>query len=130
MFASHSKIKVNTSNSISKSKSKELNKSLKIAKGLFASFMLFTLCWLPYGMIVMTDFQDRLPRSAQEYSMLVAHLNSSLNPLLYAMFNPAFQRGYLKLLSCLFCRSRTDSRHDSSVELKMSTVQTKPEIID
>nr|QVK45856.1 G protein-coupled receptor [Proales similis] len=95
MFAS--KIK----NRVAGSHKSDLKRSLKIAKGLFASFMLFTVCWLPYGMIVMLDYADRLPSAVHAFAMLVAHLNSSLNPLLYAIFNPSFQRGYKTFLSIL-----------------------------
>ena len=30
--------------------------------------------------------------------MLIAHLNSALNPLLYGIFNPLFQKGYKNVL--------------------------------
>jgi hypothetical protein len=63
----------------------DLKKSLKLAKGLFASFLLFTLCWLPYGLVVMTDFGDNFPPAVHAYSMAIAHFNSSLNPVLYAV---------------------------------------------
>jgi hypothetical protein len=63
----------------------DLKKSLKIAKGLFASFMLFTLCWLPYGLVVMSDFGDHFPPAVHAYTMAIAHFNSSLNPVLYAV---------------------------------------------
>ena len=42
VFANKNKLKVSATHS----KVKDLSKSLKIAKGLFGSFMLFTLCWL------------------------------------------------------------------------------------
>jgi hypothetical protein len=68
-----------------KSKSRDMARSLRIAKGLFASFLLFTICWLPYGLVVMTDFGDHFPAAVHAYTMALAHLNSSLNPLLYAL---------------------------------------------
>ncbi len=33
--------------------------------------------------------------------MLIAHMNSSFNPILYAVSNPLFQRGYKNLLKKL-----------------------------
>ena len=42
LFANKNKLKVTTANS----KTKKLSKSLRVAKGLFASFLLFALCWL------------------------------------------------------------------------------------
>ena len=41
-YASKNKLKVASANSMTK----DLSKSLRIAKGLFASFMIFTICWL------------------------------------------------------------------------------------
>ena len=54
-------------------------------------------------MIVMLDYADRLPRSAHMFSMVVAHLNSSMNPLLYALTNPLFQKGYGVFIRKLLC---------------------------
>jgi hypothetical protein len=62
-----------------------MNRSLKLAKGLFASFLLLTLCWLPYGLVVMVDFADTWPNSVITYTMDIAHLNSAMNPVLYAL---------------------------------------------
>ena len=55
-------------------------------------------------MIVMLDYSDSLPRSAHMFSMAIAHLNSSLNPLLYAMTNPLFQKGYGLFIRKLLCK--------------------------
>jgi hypothetical protein len=101
---SKAKITAKLAKQTAKSTNAEMKKSIRIAKGLFASFMLFTLCWLPYGIIVMSDYHDQLPRTAHMFSMLLAHLNSSLNPLLYAIFNPGFQRGYLTFFRVLILR--------------------------
>lgn len=52
----------------------------------------------------MKDYQDKLPRTAHMFSMSAAHLNSSMNPLLYAIYNPPFQKGYKLFLRKLFCK--------------------------
>lgn len=85
--------------------------TLKIAKGLFFSYVIFTACWLPYGLVVMTDFGDKLPRTAHMYSMLIAHLNSSLNPVVYAISNPLFQKGYKNFFSLVFCFKNPLNKH-------------------
>nr|QVK45857.1 G protein-coupled receptor [Proales similis] len=97
---------------------KEFKKSLKIAFGLFASFMLFFVCWVPFGFIVMIDFHDQLPMTVHAYFMMFAHLNSSLNPVLYAVCNPAFQRGYKQLILRLICRP--NSVRNATVNLHKS----------
>lgn len=85
---------------------RDLKSSFRIAKGLFLSYFLFTICWMPYGLIVMIDFSDQLPRTAHMYPLLLAHLNSSLNPILYALTNSNFQRGYKNLFYCIFKRKK------------------------
>jgi hypothetical protein len=85
LYANSSKSKISAVNTNGVLKQRDFKRSLKIAKGLFASFMLFTICWLPYGLIVMTDHGDNYPPAVHAYSMAFAHLNSSLNPILYAV---------------------------------------------
>lgn len=90
----------------SKNKANSLSsdvQSIRLAQCLFTSFMLFTVCWLPYGIIVMVDYDDKLPRSAVMFTMTFAHLNSSLNPILYAIFNSSFRRGYVNLFNRICC---------------------------
>jgi hypothetical protein len=67
-----------------RSSASDLYMPVKLAKGLFASFILFTICWLPYGLVVIADFDDNLPGSVITYTMTIAHFNSTLNPVLYA----------------------------------------------
>ena len=100
LHSNRSKKKMIRNGSITRSRHRH---SLRLAKGLFAAFMLFTVCWLPYGLIVMVDFEDKLPRSAIMFTMAIAHLNSSLNPVLYGIFNSAFKRGYYNLFRMIFC---------------------------
>lgn len=68
-------------------------------------------------MIVMLDYADRLPRTAHMFSMEIAHLNSSLNPLLYAIFNPAFQRGYMLVFRLLLRTKPNDVRKSSQAQV-------------
>ncbi|RNA16468.1 melatonin receptor type 1B-B-like [Brachionus plicatilis] len=117
IYSSKIKSKVLASESSGKRKSSDLRKSLRIAKGLFASFTLFAACWMPYGLVVMTDYQDRYYRTAHMYTMSIAHLNSSLNPILYAVFNPAFQKGYVN-----FFRLLTFKRREVSITSKTHTM--------
>jgi hypothetical protein len=83
VFATSAKAKVASKSD--QRNQKDLKKSLKLAKGLFTSFMLFTICWLPYGLVVMIDFGDHFPASVHAYTMAIAHYNSSMNPILYAV---------------------------------------------
>jgi hypothetical protein len=77
-----------------KNSGNNMKHSLRVAKGLFVSYILFVVCWLPYGIACIFDFEDKWPRTVHMYTMLFAHMNSSLNPLVYAISNPLFQKGY------------------------------------
>ena len=78
-------------------------------------------------MIVMLDFQDKLPRSAHMFSMAIAHLNSSLNPLLYALTNPLFQKGYKVFIRKIFCIGESidiqDIKSHTNTNQNVKTVQ-------
>ena len=59
------------------------------------------------GIVGLIDFQDRFPRSVIMYTMTLGHFNSSLNPIIYFVFNSAFRSGCLNLFNKVFCcRSR------------------------
>lgn len=73
-------------------------KELLLAKSLFVSFLFFATFWLPYSLIVLVDFGSMLPQNALMFSMAIAHFNSSLNAIIYALYNPDFRRGYANLI--------------------------------
>jgi hypothetical protein len=77
--------------------------SLHLAESLFGSFLLFATCWMPYGLIVMLDYSDRLPRTALMFATGIAHFNSALNPILYTIFNQSFRHAFSMVYKRLFC---------------------------
>lgn len=89
------------------SKSSETDKSVRIAAGLFGSFALFTLCWFPYGLVLAVDKHDVFNRNVYMFTMAVAHLHSSMNPVLYALTNPAFKIGYKQLFCAILCQRKS-----------------------
>ena len=91
------------SNNISKSSS--LNRSIRLAKTLFASFMLYNICWMPFGLSVMFDFDNKVPRIILLYSTALGLLNSSLNPIIYSIFNSSFRTASMNLFHKICCCS-------------------------
>ena len=81
----------------------------------------------------MSDFQDRYSRSVHLFTVLVAHLNSALNPVLYAVSNPLFRRGYKnfthRICSCLIKtpiqNSIERSQFDNSTDFKFVTIKSQ-----
>jgi len=79
----------------------------------------------------MEDHDDSLPNSVYAFTMLFAHLNSSFNPILYAFFNPQFQRGYKKLMVCILKKTqlivlcpRIESLSDKQSDLNSASNNT------
>jgi hypothetical protein len=85
---------------------KKSHNPIKIAKGLFASFLLFVLCWLPYGLLILIDSNDELPAAAYMYSMTLAHLSPALTPILYALTNSQIKNGYINFFNLMFFRRK------------------------
>ena len=76
--------------------------SRKLFCMLLAITAAFVICWLTY--FIAQVVHDPIPCSLRFWRLFLAHVNSSLNPLLYAVFNDKFRHGYKRLLhSCLCC---------------------------
>lgn len=104
IFLCYMKIFIFAYKSKNKSNSSSLNQSVRLAKGLFGSFMLYVVCMIPMGVTFLIDFfSNNLPISAIMYSQMLSHLNSSLNPILYAVYNSAFRNGCVNLFNKIFC---------------------------
>nr|QVK45859.1 G protein-coupled receptor [Proales similis] len=69
---------------------RRMKRSLAIAKSLFASFALFTVCWVPYGLVIAFGYQDHFPMSVHATVTFMAHINSTMNAVFYMALNPAF----------------------------------------
>ncbi len=90
--------------SYTRKKKIKLEITLRVAKGLFLSFLIFAICWMPYALIIVIDKQDKISQTIYIYSILLATLNSSLNPILYAFTNSQFKLGYKNFFDFLFNR--------------------------
>nr|ANO39009.1 GCR029 [Schmidtea mediterranea] len=82
----------------SKKQNSEANNSMRLARMLFVIYFTFVMCWFPYAVIVLIDFHDSFPAEVHGTLIITAHLNSSLNAILYGFTNIQFRRAYYKLL--------------------------------
>ena len=103
IFFCYSRIYFFAQKSNNTSKSSNFGKSIRLAKTLFASFLLYTLCWMPFGLAVIFDFDNKLPRYIVLYSTALGLLNSSLNPIIYSIFNSNFRSACLNLFNKICC---------------------------
>ena len=102
---------------ISRGMSQKIMRGRKhVAKMLMALALVFAVCWLPYYIVSLyLDFQEEskikdflviLP-----FTILLGHVNSALNPILYFYTSKSFRRYLMKLVHC----KRQSSRQGSPV---------------
>jgi hypothetical protein len=108
----YSRIYVFARKSKKKSKSSSVNRSIHLAKTFFVSFMVYTICWMPFGFIVVFDFDNKLPRSVVMYSTALGIINSSLNPIIFVVFNSNFRKSCDNLFHKIFCCSFMNLRNN------------------
>ncbi|CAF0949684.1 unnamed protein product [Brachionus calyciflorus] len=83
-------------------------RNIQLAKSLFASFITYFICWMPFGLIYLIDSKDILPPEAMVITTVLAHMNSIANPIYFAYFSLSFRKAYLKVLLLIFpCLSRS-----------------------
>jgi hypothetical protein len=77
---------------------------MRLARTLFIIFIVFTICWTPYAIIVVADVRDDFSQELHIFSILIAHTNSSLNSILYGLSDRNFRDSYMYLLGIKYCR--------------------------
>ena len=82
---------------------------IKVARTLFVIVVFFNLCWTPVLVIDLIDTIRGiwiLPREAYVAYSFLATISSALNPVIYGVLNKNFQKEYVKVLRCSYCRLR------------------------
>ena len=77
-------------------------KCLRLAKTLFIIYTVFSICWIPYALLVVIDSKNDLPHELHLYITMFAHLHPSLNWLIYYITNDRYKEAYREILfSCV-----------------------------
>ncbi|XP_042186712.1 adenosine receptor A1-like [Oncorhynchus tshawytscha] len=93
--------------------SKYLDKKLKLAKSLALIVFLFALCWLPLHVMNCILFycpECGMPKSAMYVGVFMTHINSALNPLVYAFRIQRFRAMLVQIFHCcMLCKPTENS---------------------
>lgn len=87
-----------------------LSRERRAARTMSVVMGAFVLCWLPFFLMYVTmSFCDRCQRNTDprvvNFVVWLGYVNSTLNPLIYTVFNVDFRRAFSALLLQPRCRS-------------------------
>lgn len=87
-----------------KKKTQEKKADRKAAKTLSAILLTFIITWTPYNILVLlkpvTASSARIPPQLWDFFYYLCYINSTINPVCYALCNASFRRTYLRILQC------------------------------
>ncbi|KAJ8399581.1 hypothetical protein AAFF_G00409920 [Aldrovandia affinis] len=87
--------------------SKYYHKELKLAKSLALVVFLFALCWLPLHVMNCIDYfcpECTVPKSAMYVGIFMSHINSAVNPMVYAFRINRFRVTLVQIWRrCMLC---------------------------
>lgn len=88
-------------------------KELKLAKSLALVVFLFALCWLPLHIMNCIHFfcpECHVPKFAMYAGIFMSHVNSALNPMVYAFRINRFRVTLIQITHrCMLCKSTEPS---------------------
>ncbi|BFG05652.1 muscarinic acetylcholine receptor DM1 [Drosophila madeirensis] len=88
-----------------KKKSQEKRQETKAAKTLSAILLSFIITWTPYNILVLikpltTCSEHCIPAELWDFFYALCYINSTINPMCYALCNASFRRTYIRILTC------------------------------
>ncbi|XP_071455094.1 muscarinic acetylcholine receptor DM1 [Hetaerina americana] len=87
-----------------KKKTQEKKAEKKAAKTLSAILLAFIITWTPYNILVLlkplTACTKCIPQELWDFFYYLCYINSTINPVCYALCNASFRRTYVRILTC------------------------------
>nr|XP_054763756.1 melatonin receptor type 1B-B-like [Lytechinus pictus] len=79
---------------------------LRLARSIFIIVIMYLVMWLPFSMTILFDTQVVANRNIYIFTFTLAHMNSSVNCVIYGATNKNFRRGYAKFIRMVVCRAK------------------------
>ncbi|CAH1249273.1 MTNR1A [Branchiostoma lanceolatum] len=98
---------------------------IRLIKTLLAVCVAFYVCWLPYAVVVLADFNDHWPRAVHFLAIVMAHGSSSINCLVYGFMNKKFKTAFRKLLGMKTQPNRAGSKKKDTLPLPLALPSIK-----
>ncbi|XP_066264203.1 melatonin receptor type 1A-like [Branchiostoma lanceolatum] len=98
---------------------------IRLIKTLLAVCVAFYVCWLPYAVVVLADFNDHWPRAVHFLAIVMAHGSSSINCLVYGFMNKKFKTAFRKLLGMKTLPNRAGSKKKDTLPLPLALPSIK-----
>ncbi|XP_076314303.1 muscarinic acetylcholine receptor DM1-like [Tachypleus tridentatus] len=89
-----------------KRKQQERKQEKKAARTLSAILLAFIVTWTPYNVLVLVKTllpcvdEGCIPEGLWGFAYYLCYINSTINPLCYALCNTTFRRTYIRILLC------------------------------
>ncbi|XP_062565212.1 octopamine receptor [Armigeres subalbatus] len=88
----------------------------KATKVLGVVFFTFVFCWAPFfilNIIFAACPELKVPEKIVNICLWLGYVSSTINPIIYTIFNKTFRAAFIRLLRCRCERSRRPSRYRS-----------------
>nr|KAG5698182.1 hypothetical protein BaRGS_030545 [Batillaria attramentaria] len=79
------------------------NATFRLARTLFFIYLVFSVCWLPFALLMILDSEDTFSHELHVVIVAWAHLHPSLSWLVYYHTHSKFRRAFRKLLRLDMC---------------------------
>ncbi|XP_063432392.1 melatonin receptor type 1B-A-like [Mytilus trossulus] len=94
------------------------NKSLRLAKTIFIVYAVFSICWIPFAILLVADSNDTFSHEVHLCITVFAHFHPSINFFIYYFSNEKFKKDFHKM----FQIGNNEVEHQPNGQVSLSFV--------